>query len=416
MQSLEKGEAVVPVSRQIILYGDLNWHGFQRAQKLLHARFETQGFADIELRLDVGNAYPNGVIPLVLLLESYRQQGREIGVVLPEAERLVRLFASNDWIRHLDPRLVGTSGVRLASALHSFGSDEELNELINREIDAVLGRVTFAEGVAQAFEWTLNEIAGNVLVHSGVGAGLMQVVAMPQTHHLAIVVADRGTGIPETIRRAYPDYPNDEAAIEHALQKGVTSRPDFGQGKGLTGALEIVKENNRGRFEIHSGKGYVGWVDGRFAIKSDFPPFPGTVVDVQLDTAHAIDVSRALWGHQPVSFTETLYGAGMPEGVMRLSLRQEAASFGNRITAARIRTKIENLLSSEPGSVLEIDFSGVDLIASSFADEIFGKLAIKMGVIRFSRRLRFLNLNNFCHSVTDDVVQARMAQHVGKTA
>jgi hypothetical protein len=63
---------------------------------------------------------------------------------------------------------------------------------------------------------------------------------------------------------------------------------------------------------------------------------------------------------------------------------------------------------------LEVDFLDVDLIASSFADEIFGKLAVSLGIINFSRCLRFLNLNNFCHSVIDDVVQARMAQHASR--
>jgi hypothetical protein len=405
---------MAPISRQIVLRGDLNLHGFQRAQKLLHARFEKQGFEDVQLVLNVVNAYPNGVIPLALELNKYRQRRKEIEIVLELDERLVGLFLRNNWSNSLDPIRYATADTKAASALHAFSSDSELNELINREIDAVLGKVQFAEGVAQAFEWTLNEIAGNVLVHSGVGQGFMQVVAMPQTRHLAIVVADGGVGIPDSIRHAYPEFHEDSAAIEHALQKGVTSRPDFGQGKGLTGALEIVKENLGGRLEIYSGRAHVGWVDGRFVIKPGFPPFMGTVVDIQLDTAHPINVSRALWGHQPVSFTETMYGADTPVGVMRLGLRDEAASFGNRITAERIRTKIENLLRSERDSVLEVDFLDVDLIASSFADEIFGKLAVSLGIINFSRCLRFLNLNNFCHSVIDDVVQARMAQHASR--
>lgn len=402
-----------PVSRTAFLKGDLHWHGFQHIQKILHGRFEKQGFDDVELCLDLSNAYPNGVVPLVILLDAYRRQGKEIEVSLVGDAGMAGLFERNNWLHCLDPVRYETPKNAPPSALFPFASDSELNDLVNREVDSVLGRLQFAEGVAQAFEWTLNEVAGNALVHSGVNSGFLQVVAMPQTRHLAIVVADGGRGIPETIRSAYPGFQADEAAIEHALQKGVTSRPDFGQGKGLTGALEIVKENRCGRMEIHSGKGRVSWVDGRFSIKPDFPPVPGTVVDIQLDTSHPIDISQALWGHRPVSFTETLYGADTPIGVMKIELQSEATSFGNRVTAERIRTKIENLLRSDTGSVLEVDFSGVDLLASSFADEIFGKLAVGLGIINFSRRLRFLNLNNFCHGVIDDVVQARMAQQAG---
>jgi hypothetical protein len=272
-----------------------------------------------------------------------------------------------------------------------------------------------------AFEWFLNEIAGNVLVHSGAKKGWLQVIVYPQTHHLAVTVADGGVGIPSTIRGAehlkkqFGAGLGDGEAIDIALRDGVTSRPDYGQGKGLTGTMSIVKANEGGRLAITSEGGRIFYSPDSIGLKIEghLPPLQGTVVDVQLDLSKPIEIEKALWGHTPVNFTETVYGKETPVGLMRLPMRGQAPSFGNRITATRIRKKIENLLLTAPQDALEIDFDGVSMVASSFADEVFGKLAAELGIIGFSRRLRFINLNRFCQGIIDDVVQARMAQNYG---
>ena len=227
------------------------------------------------------------------------------------------------------------------------------------------------------------------------------------------MVADGGLGIPNTIRRGFPEQAQlaDEDAIAYALKEGITSKPNYGQGKGLTGTLEIVKKNQGGYLAVHSRSGLVEWRDNRMNIKGDFPPFRGTLIDIQLDTSQAIDVERALWGNAPsYPFNESMYGNDTPMGVMRMYLAQEADGFGNRMTGTKIRTKIENLLTTAPNDVIEVDFTGVDLIASSFADEVFGKLALSLGFIGFASRIKLVGLNRFCHGLIDDVVQYRIVQ------
>jgi hypothetical protein len=63
-----------------------------------------------------------------------------------------------------------------------------------------------------------------------------------------------------------------------------------------------------------------------------------------------------------------------------------------------------------PGDVLEIDFENVELIASSFADEVFGKLALSLGFVGFGSRIRLVNINKFCRGIIDNVVQSRIIQ------
>lgn len=388
-----------------------DWPAFQWVQTNLHRLPETPGHRRVTLDMSaLQRIFPNGMVPLIVLLEQARESGDEFDIILPAEETCRRSMVNLNYAAYLCPNQDFETGDR-PSALHRFDGDESLNNLINRQIHQILGQATFAEGVLQSFEWALNEIAGNVLVHSRADHGWIQVLVHPATHHMAIAVADGGTGIPTEIRRVFPAQTQDEDAIAHALKEGITSRPDFGQGKGLTGTLQIVKINKGGKLAIHSQKGRVEWGNDRMEIKGDFPPFPGTFVDIQLNTAEPIEIEKALWGSAPnYPFNDSLYGKDTPAGIMRLPLSQEAKSFGNRITGVRIRNKIENLLTVAPGDVLEIDFENVALIASSFADEVFGKLALSLGFVGFGSRIRLININKFCRGIIDNVVQSRIIQ------
>ena len=393
---------------------DFGWPTFQWVQRRLFAEIDIAGSKLIHLDLSsVGRAYPNGVIPLIVLVEQYRQQKHiKFELTLPSNERCQRTFIDSNWAGYLAPAPAHPVGAR-PNALHRFTDDTALNDLINSQIRQILGTASYAPGVLQSFEWALNEVAGNVLVHSEQSTGWIQVLVHPSTHHMAIVVADGGVGIPEPIRKAFPaaGLTRDEDAISYALREGITSKPEFGQGKGLTGTLEIVKINAGGRMSVHSRSGLVEWNDDRLAIKGDFPPFPGTMVDIQLNINQPIDIETALWGAAPgYPFNEALFGRDAPAGMMRLKLAEQASGFGNRVTGQKIRHTIENLLAAAPGDVLEIDFSGVELMASSFADEVFGKLAVSLGFVGFSSRLRFTALNKFCQGIIDDVVQSRIVQ------
>jgi anti-sigma regulatory factor (Ser/Thr protein kinase)/anti-anti-sigma regulatory factor len=393
---------------------DFNWGAFQWISKRLHTLITKEKATRINLDFSaISRAFPNGMVPLIVLVDQCREQGIDFFLMLPQDQGCAQNIVDSNWAFYLAPDQ-GFILSKKPNALHQFEDDKSLNDLINTQIHQILERATYAQGVLQAFEWALNEIAGNALVHSEKSRGWLQVVVHPKNQNLAIVVADGGIGIPETIRYAYSDLDLslDENAIVHALKEGITSKPDFGQGKGLTGTLAIVKKNKGGRLAIHSQSGLVEWVDDRFNIKGDFPPFCGTLIDIQLNISESIDVENALWGEGPIyPFNESLFGGlNAPIGVMQLKLADEASSFGNRITGQRIHQKIENLLITAPDQVLEIDFQGIDLMASSFADEVFGKLVVKIGFVGFMARLKLLNLNRFCRSIVDDVVQSRIVQ------
>ncbi len=401
---------------KIVVTGQVDWAAFRWIQQELDIVFlkENCQACDIDFG-GVTKVFPNGVVPLVVLLEAYRSN-QNVDVVVVNAGH-IDVMGAQDYLVALN----GISGQVKnggASALHEFSNDMDLNDLVSKKIDQILGRADFAPGVLVAFEWFLNEIAGNILVHANAVKGWLQVVVHPSTKHLAVVVADGGIGIPETIRgsdRLVQEFGknfDDGDAIEIALRDGITSKPDFGQGKGLTGTMSIVKANRNGRMAITSKAGRVFYAPDSIGLKvqGHQPPFPGTFIDLQMDFDQPLEIEKALWGHVPEDFSQTVYGKDLPLGQMNLKLKGEATTFGNRITGARIRQKIENLLLVAPNDAITIDFAGVSIMASSFADEVFGKLAAHFGVVAFSRRIQFANLNAFCQSTIDDVVQARMAQ------
>ncbi|MGE3145013.1 MAG: STAS-like domain-containing protein [Pseudorhodoplanes sp.] len=59
---------------------------------------------------------------------------------------------------------------------------------------------------------------------------------------------------------------------------------------------------------------------------------------------------------------------------------------------------------------IEFDFSGVHLISSSFADEVFGKLFVDLGPIRFGQLCKFTRVDPTVQNLIDRAIAQRMRQ------
>jgi len=240
------------------------------------------------ITLDLGHAkrvYPNGVVPIITELERFRSKGNIIKV-LPPREILTRQYMHRlDWLYYLDPENFSSFNQNKYQnfALHTFENSDQLNEVIDNALEICMKQLVFAEGVPQAFEWTINEIAGNTLVHAGIEKGYLQVLVDKEHHKLVMIVCDGGVGIPYNIQSAFPQYHNDRVAIEHAIKKGVTSNPRYGQGNGLAGSVAISVASNSTLF-ITSGKGRVQVLNGRISSERHYPKYFGTCVELQFNT------------------------------------------------------------------------------------------------------------------------------------
>lgn len=394
----------------LIMPQRVNWKTSQQFAKAIYTLLETHKADTITIDFSgVERAYPNGMVPIVARANMASEDGKKINIIPPKDPSILQVFENNLWLHHLFPDQWGehVNQYSLGSiGLRRFRNDTELNDTVDKIVEICLQQLVFAEGVPQAFEWALNEIAGNILVHSRREDGYIQVVTFRESHQLSLIVCDSGQGIPEAMRERF-SCSNDQEALEMSTRKGVTSRPDFGQGNGLAGAVSIA-QNSKGTLAITSGRARLRVHDGRVEPQQQFPPFIGTCVEMQLSTDSKLDLPKTLWGHEPTDYIENKYEDDRGNLVFRL--RDYASSFGNRITGLRIRNLVSNLLKQNPGHSVVIDMSGVGIISSSFADELFAKLFIEVGPIDFSRFVRLNNLDSTCKSIVDVAIQQRVAQ------
>jgi hypothetical protein len=383
--------------------------------------FEFAGFVDllwalsdhlnspqvVEVDLSRPNFFgPSGVVPLVSLVDRYTFLGWDFHVYLPEAEHLRSYFERAGWTAGLAGTEPPDAHSELSfMPLQSFTGHEELNAQIN-EIVNVLSTVTkYEPGVLRAIEWTVNEIADNVLVHSGGATGWLQTISRPNKGHVEIVVADSGRGVRDSISEGFPDVESDQAALQLAIERGVTRNREIGQGNGLAGSLSIARAAH-GWVNLMSGHGNVRlFNDGRLdELATAY--FQGTMASITLPTEAPILVEDALWGYSPMSMFETR-NLSDQDGIV-FALREESSGFGNRASGEALATKLRNIMVEFPQESITIDFAGIDTTSASFLDEFLAKLVKSEGVASFFSRFQFQNMSDFVRRTADAVIEQRL--------
>ena len=243
-----------------------------------------------------------------------------------------------------------------------------------------------------AFEWSINELTDNVLVHadSQIG-GLVQVSTFEKTRkQVQFVVADVGVGIPTTLKEGHPDIRSDTTALDMAIQEGVTRDKKLGQGNGLFGSYEICSRSN-GYFSVYSGHAYLEYTNKKgLSISNQVIPYDGTYIVATIDFSEPNLLANALRfkgnKYAPVDYVETKYES-FEDNKILFKLKEESASFGSRVSGKPIRTKLSNLLRMTPGQKVCIDFDEIPIISSSFADEAFAKLFLEAGAVEIYRKV-----------------------------
>jgi len=100
-------------------------------------------------------------------------------------------------------------------------------------------------------------------------------------------------------------------------------------------------------------------------------------------------------------------------GELTFKLTDHSKNFGNRPTGERIRNLVFNLIVQNPGKSVAIDMDEIGVVASSFADELFGKLAVELGMLDFNRLIKIINVNAVCKKIIDEALVQRIVQSYG---
>lgn len=349
---------------------------------------------------------PEGMAPLIATIRSLTSRGRRVQLALPEDD-LLTYFDSVGW----SAALAGEQcpSFRKGSTylpLSPYETYQELNSLVNDAISVLIENQVFLPGVREAIEWVLNETADNVLNHAASAEpGWLQVTSYPQSHNVDFVVVDTGRGITASLREAFPDLTSDSDAVALAVKKGITRNQEVGQGNGLSGLMRIAS-GAKGWVRIHSGSACLNLRRGDLVGPDQVPGHQGTLVTVSLPTRTPIDLSEALWGHNPAPAFD--FGYLSEEGIA-FRVADESPNFGNRYTAAQLRNKLLNLMKGNPNELVIIDFDGVQMVTSSFADEFVAKLAVEMGIVTFFGRCKLRGMTRFIENTVNEVLLQRAA-------
>ena len=383
---------------------------------------QDQGFQELSFDLRrCDSAYPDGLVPLAATADWLRQIGVGVSAVLPDLEIVRRLLLKTNVAYFLDPAQFASQAIQPDRhvQLRRFETLGEQVAIVRDLVDVALRMTQWSRDVLQGFEWSINEVMDNVLNHANSPSGGF-IQATTFSDRVAFTVADCGQGILASLREGYPGLRNDTDAIGEAVKAGVTRNPDKGQGNGLAGTLRIATQSG-GSFTVSSGRGILNvfhkpedrTVNSKRLVLIPQQSIRGTIVSAQIlrnaefRMDEALGFTKAIGGQFDV--IEAQYETEDGTGFM-IKLAQETTGFGSRMAGEQFRNKCLNLLNADPSKPLVIDWQGIPVISSSFADESFGKLFVNLGPIGFAARVRNLNMEPLVRKLVDKAVVQRMAQ------
>jgi hypothetical protein len=350
--------------------------------------------------------YPNACVPIAAIIQFYKKQG--INFLMEGDEKIFPTFSIED------PRISTIRGPlsnEIFSTIWKFERAETIYKIVERFVMQIGQTVECSSGVLHAIDWCLNEVMDNVLQHSESRCGYVMAQFHPQSKKMAICIADTGVGIFGSLSKSKYAPQSVLEAIDLAVQEGVTRDSSIGQGNGLWGLLQIVLQN-KGSLSIRSGEGCIAFTEGgprsfshliTLGVKN-----PGTIIDFQLDVDAAIDVGNALNSKYTTNFTfEKLED---DRRVATILLKDFQTGHGTRESGEGMRNLIHNLLKEGSEQVI-IDFEEIGIVSSSFADECFGKLAVKLGMQEFQKKIGLLKVND----ITDGILNKAIAQRILKS-
>lgn len=403
------------VGNRISVKGDLRDFPLLLAQ--LHQGINDAGYSEMVLDMaECTSAFQNSMLSVCSQAIAYREAGIEINLLPPADKKLLNLFTNTNWGHYLDPRRFEPSRFRGHTRVPAtrYTSPEQQHDAVNRIVNTMLGALPdLKRSDIAAFEWAVNEITDNVLMHSDsrIG-GLVQVSTFHRNRKIVeFVVSDAGVGIPYSLKSGRGDIGSDTQALDQAIREGVTRDKNIGQGNGLFGTYSVCSKSN-GSFQVYSGHARLEYKPKKgLSISNKTIPYGGTLVVASIDFSDPELLSHALRfdgkEYRPVDYIETQYES-CDSGDIMFYLAKESHGFGSRVSGLPIRNKISNLLQSAPSNRIIVDFEGVPVVSSSFADEAFGKLFLELGPMRFTQRLHFVNTVDTVRWLIDKAIMQRM--------
>lgn len=397
----------------VVFTGAFERADFRRLMAALH-HIRQNGFTDAVVDFSgMTRAFTSDMLPFAVHCRGLMHAGFEVILELPTDTRLNRLFLNSNWAYLIDPRSHNASTFDSQNHLPAiiYSNADEQYEAVEKVINLSLRNLNITDrNQLASIEWSINEIADNVMNHakSAIG-GVMQVSARPDGSSIEYVVCDTGLGIPGTLRESHPEFSTDMEALDGAIREGVTRNNTTNMGNGLYGSYRLAHLSG-GHFHIFSGYASLTLSQKNgMHVQREPVPFSGTLVVCSIAIANNELLSEALTfrGHR-YSPAYSVVDRFDEQEVMTLRLSDETTAFGSRPAAKPIRQKIENLIRTSSVRII-IELGDIALVSSSFADEVFGKVFAGMGPLEFMNRITISGGSQIVRQLIDRAISQRAA-------
>lgn len=272
-----------------------------------------------------------------------------------------------------------------------------LNNVYQQVLQTLTSHFEIEVSVLQAMSYCFYEILDNVHIHSGKPLGTAITHFDADKDVLRVLVADDGIGIRASLaeNELYKDVSESEA-IRMCLEDSVTDGK--GMGFGLYATSRLMKDIGL-HFVIHSGTHKYIYADGTTSVVEN-GMWQGTIVYMEISTSREIDPNDVVEHRTDAenqyneSFVETDELCSLwsiADSNIQFKFSEYGTDFGTREMGARIRDRISQLLKE--GKNITLDFTDVNVVSNSFADECIAKLLLEMPLEDMKKHLGFSSLN-----------------------
>lgn len=364
----------------------------------------------------VQKPYSNGMLPIIAILNRLRQEGIKINCRLPNNHNVAKLFIRTNWAHYLDEQ-INCSKEGFDRHLHTrrFKDSREVGIITNDFMGIVLRSMKIPKDIVSALEWSVYEICDNVINHSNspVG-GYVEAITYSKEKCICFTVADAGQGILSSLKEGFPTLSTSVQAISEAMKEGVTRNKQFGQGNGLNGSLKITTMTG-GSIDISSGNGRIICNNHDIKPYEGTPDtyFRGTSVSGVIRMREDFSIQSALKfngvEYIPVNMIELQYELEDSD-VLRIDIAKESEAVGTRAAGKKLNTLVMNLMASKPGYPIIINWEGIGIISSSFADEFLGKLYVGIGQQKFNQIIKNTNAVPVVEQLLSKAISQRVEQ------
>lgn len=377
----------------ITIHSLQNFNSVNSFIRVLHGGYKKALYEDFVVQFKgIQGIYPNSAVPIAGLIDFFRKEHNIVIEGKSYDENLQAILAPYELPIHHDALQ------RALGKIWKFQSSKDVYEIQTALINELRRSDVFANGVLEGIEWSINEIMDNVLNHAQTSCGFIMGQIHKSTKHVAFTIYDAGIGIYNSLKNSIHAPRTNADALTLCIKEGVTRDKKIGQGNGMYGLFSLIREGN-GRLVITSGRDAYQYIDRKSTIIRDTHLYPSnqkwsTTIDFQLDYSQDISIKKVLtFNGKEFDFTN-LYAENLENdaGELVFSISELAEGTGTRESALRLKNEIINLMRMN-GQIAVLDFSKINVVTSSFIDELVAKLLVELGLFQFNRYIKLTNMS-----------------------